>query len=189
MHACDYCDQSFDSEDAYLSHLRSEHQGELGRVDQRRVEQQASNASQWSIPTGPAILVGIFLIVGAILVYITVFTESSQNTARAHIHGDIAISVDSENVPVTQRRGTEAFHFHESDQWHVEAQRPTLREALRAIGIEANSNSITINGQSYNMSSSGVSVTYQVDGSAVNPDDYVLEEGDTIQIAVDTDSN
>lgn len=47
MPDCDYCDAEFDDEEAYLRHLGDEHEGELKRIDQRRVEEarQASSSS------------------------------------------------------------------------------------------------------------------------------------------------
>lgn len=38
MEECDHCGDTFDDEDAYLSHLAAEHRGELGRIEQKRVE-------------------------------------------------------------------------------------------------------------------------------------------------------
>ncbi len=39
MEECDYCSRTFEDEEAYLRHLRDEHEGELGRIDRQRVEQ------------------------------------------------------------------------------------------------------------------------------------------------------
>jgi len=38
MEECDHCGDTFDDEDAYLSHLAGEHRGELGRIEEKRVE-------------------------------------------------------------------------------------------------------------------------------------------------------
>jgi hypothetical protein len=37
MEECDYCGATFESESAYVEHLADEHEGELGRIDRRRV--------------------------------------------------------------------------------------------------------------------------------------------------------
>ncbi|WP_049926346.1 hypothetical protein [Halopiger goleimassiliensis] len=42
MPDCDYCDASFADEDAYLSHVGSEHADELGRIDRRRAAEHGS---------------------------------------------------------------------------------------------------------------------------------------------------
>jgi hypothetical protein len=43
MEDCDYCEESFDDEPAYLDHLAAEHEGELGRIDRRRVQQRTTD--------------------------------------------------------------------------------------------------------------------------------------------------
>lgn len=42
MPQCDYCEVSFDNEDAYLTHLGTKHSEELGRIDRRRVADHGS---------------------------------------------------------------------------------------------------------------------------------------------------
>jgi len=71
---CDYCDASFDGEDAYLEHLGAAHEGELGSIDQRRVAEHSGGTDDGgSIPVGPAILVGVIGFSLAIVVYVVVF--------------------------------------------------------------------------------------------------------------------
>ena len=41
MPDCDYCEESFADEDAYLDHLADVHEGELGAIDRRRVADRA----------------------------------------------------------------------------------------------------------------------------------------------------
>jgi len=75
---CDYCDASFDSEDAYLEHLGAAHEGELGSIDRRRVDEHSGGSDDGgSIPTGPAILVGVIGFSLAIVVYVVVFMGGS----------------------------------------------------------------------------------------------------------------
>lgn len=38
MEECDHCGDTFDDEDAYLSHLAGEHRDDLGRIEEKRVE-------------------------------------------------------------------------------------------------------------------------------------------------------
>jgi len=38
MEECDHCGDTFDDEDAYLAHLAAEHRDELGRIEEKRVE-------------------------------------------------------------------------------------------------------------------------------------------------------
>ncbi|WP_254279641.1 DUF3105 domain-containing protein [Haloarcula marina] len=63
---CDYCDESFDGEDAYLDHLAAAHGGELGAIDQRRVDQRTSDDGE-GLPLGPIVLgVVAVLAIGAV---------------------------------------------------------------------------------------------------------------------------
>lgn len=45
MEECDHCGDTFDDEDAYLSHLAGEHRGELGRIEEKRVENHEADQS------------------------------------------------------------------------------------------------------------------------------------------------
>ncbi|MEY7850284.1 hypothetical protein AB7C87_13915 [Natrarchaeobius sp. A-rgal3] len=69
MPDCDYCAASFDDEDAYLEHLASEHAGELGRIDRRRVVERGAhetvNDGDSFVRYGLAISI-VFIVVGAV---------------------------------------------------------------------------------------------------------------------------
>lgn len=84
MPACDYCEASFDSEDAYLDHLQAEHQGELGPIDRRRVHGESDDSG---FPLGPVllgvILVGAFGLVG----YVTLIMGGDGDTSGADVEG------------------------------------------------------------------------------------------------------
>lgn len=56
---CDYCDAEFDDEDAYLDHLGAEHEGELGRIDQRRVDGTDDDGGIAAGPVVIALVIGI----------------------------------------------------------------------------------------------------------------------------------
>jgi len=81
MPDCDYCGETFSDEDAYLDHLAAEHEGELGSIDQRRVEDHVGG-SDGGFPLGPAVLVGLLVFSGALVVYVT-FIWGSGSTAGA----------------------------------------------------------------------------------------------------------
>jgi hypothetical protein len=69
MPDCEYCAASFDAEEEYLAHLRAEHEGELGRIDRRRVEEAGRNDAESGLPTGPVVLGLIVLVAVAIVAY------------------------------------------------------------------------------------------------------------------------
>lgn len=69
MPDCDYCGETFDDEDAYLEHLAAAHDGELKRIDQRRVEDHDADddgISTTAIAGGLAV-VAVAALVGVVL--------------------------------------------------------------------------------------------------------------------------
>ena len=67
---CDYCGQSFDGETAYLDHLADSHEGELGAIDQRRVDGRASDDSDGIPLMAVAVGIGAAIAIGA-TIYLT----------------------------------------------------------------------------------------------------------------------
>lgn len=67
---CDYCGESFDGEDAYLDHLAASHEGELGAIDQRRVDGQTSDGES-GLSLG-IVIVGVLVVLAiGLAVYVT----------------------------------------------------------------------------------------------------------------------
>lgn len=65
MPDCDYCEEAFDSEEAYLQHLATTHEGELSLIDQRRIEDVDVEEEGIEIDPGPIIILIIFLLSAA----------------------------------------------------------------------------------------------------------------------------
>lgn len=190
MPECDYCGASFEEEDAYLTHLGDDHGGELGRIDRRRVEQHQRDDSSIDIPTGPAVLVGIILVAAAFVTYLTVFSDQNQAVGSTHIHGTITMTIDGEQVPVAQEGGSAAFHFHgNSRQWHVEATDVSLKQALSIVGVEISEGRITYDGTTYRQADSNTTITIEVNGRQVVPGEYILTDGDSVRITINTGSD
>lgn len=82
MPDCDYCEASFEDEEAYLAHLQAEHKGEIGRIDRRRVDGTASNNEEDGLPIGPIIL-GLILLVAVAIVAYTVTVGGGTDGAAA----------------------------------------------------------------------------------------------------------
>lgn len=72
MVECDYCDASFEGEDGYLAHLRDAHEGELGSIDQRRVDELEGDGGD-GVPTGPVALGFVLLVALGMVAYVTLF--------------------------------------------------------------------------------------------------------------------
>ncbi len=128
MVECDYCDASFGSEDDYLAHLRDAHEGELGSIDRRRVDELERDDGS-AVPTGPAVLGLVLLVALALVVYVTVFagggggggdlpasgdqavvSQVQTEPSTGNLHVDPGSEIEYENVPPTS--GT-----HYGGQW------------------------------------------------------------------------
>jgi hypothetical protein len=62
MVECEYCGDTFESEAAHLKHLGEEHAGELGRIDQRRVEAAESGGEEGLPLAGLAVGAGVLVV-------------------------------------------------------------------------------------------------------------------------------
>jgi hypothetical protein len=68
---CEYCTESFDSEDAYLDHLADAHDGELGAIDRRRVEDHTGGGDGTALPVGPIVIAVVVVFAVGLTVYVT----------------------------------------------------------------------------------------------------------------------
>ena len=66
MPACEYCEETFDTESAYLTHLQRAHEEELSAIDQRKVASTDSSSVDSGAGVGVA-LVGMLLITGLLV--------------------------------------------------------------------------------------------------------------------------
>jgi hypothetical protein len=89
MPDCDYCEASFADEEEYLTHLETEHRGELGAIDRRRIEDREDE--QQGLPTGPLVL-GLILVIASIAVAYTVLAGGGGD-------GTDASGIESEPLP------------------------------------------------------------------------------------------
>lgn len=187
MPECDYCGDSFDAEDTYLSHLADEHGDELGRIDRRRVDQHRSSTSGIPIESGPLVLVGIILVAGAFVAYLTLVSNQGLQTGSTHIHGTITMTIDGERVPVAQLSGSPAFHFHgDNRQWHVEATEVSLKEGMEIVGVEIDAGRVTYDGTTYRKGEQNTTITFRANGQRIAPGTYILKDGDAIRITIET---
>lgn len=205
MPTCAHCGADIDDEEAYLDHLASEHEGELGRIERRRVADRLEDESG-GIPTGPAVL-GVVLLVGVAIVAYVLFVMDTGAGApadgepgalhSAHEHGTLEMVVLGERVDFSQPRyqlQNDRFHFEERDGrvWHTHATGVTLAWAMDTLGIQVSEGSVTYRGTTYRDASENYSVRITVDGEPVDPSSYVLQgvgdgdpaRGDSVRIVV-----
>jgi hypothetical protein len=76
MPACTYCEQTFADEEAYLTHLATEHYEELGRIDTRRVNSADVEPNSRRIP--PCLLI-VIIVVNILLVAGLVFALTATS--------------------------------------------------------------------------------------------------------------
>ena len=205
MPDCDYCGATFDEEESYLRHLGEEHEGDLGRIERRRVADLEAAAEGTSIPTGPAVLVGVFVFALAIVAYVIFFMgsgaggEASLGEVRsAHEHGTMEMVVLGERVDFSQPRYqtvADRFHFEAGNgrMWHKHATGVTLAWGMETMDIGLSAGTVEFRGTTYRDSDPSYNVSITVDGEPVDPETYVLQgtsresnpsAGDQVRIVV-----
>ena len=79
MPECDYCGESFADEDAYLEHLSATHEGELSRIDQRRVASTNESAGDTNLTRLAGIAFAVLIVAGLAVVGVTQLTGSDSD--------------------------------------------------------------------------------------------------------------
>jgi len=202
-HDCNYCEETFDDEAAYLDHLESAHYNELGKIDQRRIAGRSKPTGGDGYP--PIVYYGaaasiLLIAFGGLLFMITSLGGTDE---RIHEHGTLEVTIDGEAVDFGQPQYTmegeneNSFHFHAGDDevWHLHPRRQSLAQSMSDLGFELTDSSITIEGETYDDTDSDTTVSVMVNGEEVSPD-YELEgvepvhearqgAGDDIEILVE----
>ena len=190
MRDCPHCAESFDTEVAHLEHLRDEHPGEFGSVDERRLAQLGGDGDDGGSNTA-FLLGGLAVAVVGVVVVVTFFlggsspesgvdaTRTPSNVGAVHSHGTMEMVVLGDRVDFSREEyqlQANAFHFEGGDGrvWHGHAQGVTLEWAMASLGIEITETSVTFDGTTYRDNSSEWEVVVQVDGNDVDPDQFVL---------------
>jgi hypothetical protein len=198
MPDCSYCGESFDDDHAHLVHLHEEHQGELGTIDRRRVEEELDPEDDAEFPTGPVVL-GIVLAVAVAIVGYVIFVAGGSNAGEsgtvngidvaqmpdevsqsAHGHGHINVTIDGQELDFSQQQyqlEADPFHFEGGDGrvWHTHAPGVTLEYAMATLGIDVSQDSVTFEDTTYRDSDPDTNVTVTVNGTPVDPAEYELE--------------
>lgn len=115
--------------------------------------------------------------------------------------GEIEVVIDSEPVDLSADRFQAEhaddyaieFHLHEfDDQWYMEGDRRVqVAEALDmlpefAFRVEDEGGVLTIDDETYDARDPDVSITIQVNDETVDPEAYILDDGDDISVEVTT---
>lgn len=186
MIECDHCEEKFQDEESYLTHLESTHIDEIGPIDRRRLENE--NTADDSLPRI------VYYGVGAMLLLIVLgvaFLAASalDGGERLHEHGTITVEINGERVDLDRQKYHEPdrFHIHPGDgtTWHMHPDRLTFEEAMTELGIPVTETSVTIDGTTYDDEASNTSVTMRINDEPAGLD-RELREGDSIEIVVET---
>lgn len=111
--------------------------------------------------------------------------------AQDHQHGTIEIVVDGERVDLSADEYQHMdSHFHleggDGDTWHAHTWQATFDWALFTLDVEVTSDTVTIDGTTYDGNEDGTTVRLTVNGEPVeNPTDYRLKDGDQLRIVVE----
>lgn len=203
MPDCSYCGESFGSEDDYLAHLETVHEGELGPIDRRRIGDDEEEGIGWQ-----GILLAAFVVISVVVVgYVLFFTgntpsseledpeTSPTNVGSVHEHGSINVTIGGTELDFSRGEFQnalehDAFHFEGGDGevWHVHAQQVTLEYAMSTLGIGVSEDTVRYDGETY--TEENATVIVEVNGEAVDPAAYELsgasganaENGDHIRI-------
>lgn len=204
MPECDYCGESVADEDAYLGHLADEHEGELSRIDQRRVADHAGGSDDGidSSTVGLAGLGVVMLLAVGLTGYLVVTggngaSDKPSQVGSVHEHGQITVTIEGESLDLLAsefRLADNAFHTEGTEQirgdsylWHKHAQDVTLQYALGTFGIEVNDagTELTYDGTTYDADDPGTTVEITVDGESVAPGEFELDSVGDEAAAID----
>lgn len=111
--------------------------------------------------------------------------------ANDHQHGAIEVVVNGEAVNLSKEQYQHMDdHFHleggDGDTWHAHTWSATYGWAMSTLDMNVTSETVTINGTTYDDSDDGTSVSVMVNGEPVeNPGDYRLKDGDSIEVVVE----
>lgn len=204
MPECPYCGAALDDEDALIAHMGAEHEGELGTIDRRRVDDFEGDGGDRAV--GPLVLGGVIVFALGMVIYVTVFlgggggggTGTPGPLQSAHEHGTIEMRVLGEAVDFGRDRyqlQADRFHFEGGvgQVWHTHATGVRLAWAMDTLGIGVTEDSVTFQGTTYRDDDPNTEVTVEVNGESVDPETYVLsgtpragraDQGDHVRIVV-----
>ncbi|TYL38876.1 hypothetical protein CV102_10230 [Natronococcus pandeyae] len=196
---CPYCSTSV-AEDEYVTHLERAHSDELHGLDRRLVDERKRASAPRNFK--PYVL-GIAVLVLFAVAYLAIFVtpapvanaavQQPATDAQTHIHGDIVVQyddtvVDFDDVQYIEQDGCFHFHAHDNaEMWHVHCENVTLEYAMMTLGMDVSEDTLVVDGERFTTDDDGTTVSVTVDGEPVDPEQYVLQDGDDVRIVVETD--
>lgn len=128
-----------------------------------------------------------------VTVYVSNVTTPGReySSSHPHPHGTLSATVDGQETNFSRERfvmNDPYFHFHgdeNASRWHAHSLNLTAGYALSTFpGFDVTNGTVTHNGTTYDPSDPGTSVNVTVNGESVDPDRYVLKDGDDLRLVV-----
>lgn len=132
-----------------------------------------------------------------IIVHVDTDTErevpgEKLDQSHPHPHGQLDVTVGGEPVDFTREQYThvdEYFHFHgdeNAERWHSHSLNLTASYAVSTFpGMNLTSDSFTYNGTTYSSTETASSLDVTVNGEEIDPETYVLKDGDSLEISAE----
>ncbi|GGN94058.1 hypothetical protein [Haloarcula pellucida] len=121
-------------------------------------------------------------------------TSTSTPTSAADADGTdatatgkmtVVVAADELDLPSRDESGDGFDMANDPHTWVAESN-VTLAESLSRVGVDAQANSLTIDGETYDESTNGTDIYYRVNGEEVDPTTVTLEDGDQVWVTVET---
>lgn len=118
-------------------------------------------------------------------------TTTDDESRSAAASGEMAVVIDNERLDVPSVADTnESSAFWVEDdggtaEWQRSDEDVTLAEGLSKLGVNVTEDGVAYEGTTYE-DSENTSVAVRVNGESVDPDEYVLEEGDEVWVVAIT---
>lgn len=117
--------------------------------------------------------------------------ESNKHDPDVTDRGDLRIVIDGEELELAgEGRIDDDFWFalNPETAWFSASETDrTLAEALTAIGVETDGETLTNDGETYADADEGYSLHIRVNGNEVDPTAHTLEDGDEVWVIVEPD--
>lgn len=188
---CDYCGESFESEDELLGHMGDEHYEELGRIQRRRVDQAGEDGGATWLYVGGVLVVLAVAVGGGFLLLGgggddpgdggSVTDVQPRGLGTVHTHGTMEVVIDGRQLDFSRQRfqlQDDYFHYEAGNgrRWHVHGQDVTLGYALDTLGIRLVNGSLTFEESTY------TNVSVSVNGGDVDTSSYILKQSDSVVV-------
>lgn len=170
-------------------------------IDGERYRQQTNGTALTYRVNGEPVDPEAYVLEDGDQVWITVGTAETNvsgpgtyiRAAQQHAHGDMTFVVDGEEVDFSEEKyqsNHRYFHYENGggEEWHAHSVTLTLDYALSSLaGIDVTDDAIEYNGTTYDAGDNGTSIDVTVNGDPVDPGGYVLKDGDSVRVVIESE--